>query len=157
MTTAQLQTLKTHINNNLNIVTGGETIETHISNTNYQAISDYYNSDALIQIWKSDIPASDITKSIVSSAFTALTAVKQNALLLYINGITIDATSQNVRDGFNNIFGAGATLTNLTNIAKRTATIFESLFIGAIQGAAYVSSTYNIIVISVDIQDALRS
>lgn len=77
--------------------------------------------------------------------------------MLYVNGVTIDATSQNVRDGFNNIFGAGATLTNLTNIAKRTATIFESLFIGAIQGAAYVSSTYNIIVIGVDIQDALRS
>ena len=157
MTTAQLQTLKTHINNNLSIVTGGATIGTHISNTNYQAIADYYNSNALIEIWKSDIPASDITKSIVSSALTALTAVKQNALLLYINGITIDATAQNVRDGFNNIFGAGATLTNLTNVAKRTATIFESLFIGAIQGTAYVSSTYKTIVIASDIQDALRS
>jgi len=157
MTTAELQTLKTHINNNLNIVTGGATIGTHISNTNYQAIADYYNSNALIDIWKSDIPASDITKSIVSSAFTTLTAVKQNALLLYINGITIDATAQNVRDGFNNIFGAGATLTNLTNVAKRTATIFESLFIGAIQGTAYVSSTYKTIVIASDIQDALRS
>lgn len=52
MTTAQLQTLKTHINNNLNIVTGGATIGTHISNTNYQAIADYYNRNALIQIWK---------------------------------------------------------------------------------------------------------
>lgn len=85
-------------------------------------------SSPAVAIWRSDVRNSEITASIVASAYIALTALQQKALDLYVTPATCDATSANVRAGFSSIFGSGQTLTNLTAVAQRTATRLEALY-----------------------------
>ena len=66
-------------------------------------------------------------------------------------GEYIDATNANIRAGFVSIFGAGATVNNLTAIAQRVATNFEFLFT-----TSNVSSVYNYILTDDDIREATQ-
>jgi len=152
----QLAILKTDINSKLNTVITGGTIAINLGNSNFQNIADYYNSNSANTVWRPDVKASEVTAQVVGSVYVLLTAVKQNGFQMYLLGGTIDATAQTVRDGFSAIFGNGATLTNLTNVSKRTATIFEMLFVGAAQSGSYVSSLYGYQVTANDIQEAIR-
>lgn len=157
MTTAQYITLKTDINAKLNTVINSALMSIHLANSDFQKIADYYNEATANDLWRPDVTATEITKSVVNSAFTGLTALKQQGLMMYLIAGTTDATTQNVRDGFSNIFGNGATLTALTAVSKRKGTNFEMLFVGAVQSGAYVSSAYGITVTGDDIVKAIRS
>jgi len=157
MTDAQKIILKNDINAKLNTVITGGTIGVNIANSNFKNIADYYNTTTASNLWRPDVTNTEISASVVNSAYTALTAVKQNGLSIYLQCDKTDATSQNVRDGFNNIFGAGTTLTNLTAVSKKLATNFEMLFVGATVQSAFICTMYGYLVTGTDIQEALRS
>lgn len=124
LTAAQLQTLKAAIaaDGTLNALPNNPDGNNTIAATFNAA------SSPALAIWRRDVGNAEVTSAIVASAYIALTALQQKALDLYITPNTIDATSANVRAGFNSIFGAGTTLTNLTAISQRTATRLEALF-----------------------------
>lgn len=156
MTTAQLQVLKTNILANLNTVAGSDTISNHMANSNWQAIADYYNSVAVPakDLCRPDVSNYELAKNIVMSAYVTLTAVRQNGFMVYLQSPILDATSQNIRDGFTTIFGAGSqTVINLTALAKKPATYFEVLFIGSIVSGAYISTVYKYEVTAYNVQE----
>lgn len=145
MTTAQLLILKNDILvTHAATVYQGSTLLQHWNNNNLETLANYYNANASPQVdlWRPDVSPFELQKVIVMSAYVALTAVKQNGFMVYLQSPVLDATNQNIRDGFTTIFGAGATLTALTALAKKPATNFENLFIGVIQSGAFVSSVY---------------
>lgn len=153
MTTAQQTTLRNHINANLNLNIGAAgTMSNALGNSNWDAIADYYNSvrTPQVDLWRPNVSPSELQNAIVMSAYVALTAVKQNGFMVYLQAPLLDATNQNIRDGFNTIFGAGATLTALTALAKKPATNFENLFT-----VSNVSSVFGVLVTGSDIKQII--
>lgn len=131
LTLSQLSTLKTDITvTNAATSFNGSTLLTLWNGNDFENLAAYYNTTASPQLdlWRPDIAPSDIIPVIVMSEFIALTAVKQNGLLLYMQGSVINATNANVRNGFTSIFTSGTSLTNLTALAKKAATNLEKLF-----------------------------
>lgn len=92
------------------------------------AIAAYYNAPATGFVWRPSISPVELNTAVDWAAFAALTAIKQNAFSAMIAGGTLDATSANIRAGFQAVFGAGATLTAVTALAQRVPTRFEALF-----------------------------
>jgi hypothetical protein len=78
-------------------------------------------------VWRTDISSKEIISAIVGSEFVALTALKQGLLMLLLVPGTINAASSNVQTDFSDIFSAGTTLTALSTLAKRNATIVEKI------------------------------
>ncbi len=157
MTDAQKQTLKTDVTvTHASTVYQGSTLLQYWNANNLDAIAAYYNTNVSPQVdlWRPDVSPNELQKAIVMSAYTALTAVKQNGFMVYLQAANLDATNQNIRDGFNSIFGAGATLTALTALAKKPATNWENLFVGAVQSGAYVSTQYGVLVTYGDVFQA---
>ena len=107
-------------------------------------------------VWRADIDPAEIGGAVVMADFIALTAVKQNGLILLTQGSRVDASQANVRTGFSSTFGAGATLTALTALAQRAGTRFEVIFSSA-AGAANVSTKFNVKVTATDVADARNS
>lgn len=151
MTSQQLATLKTSINASLNVVTGGDTIANHLAKSNFKAIADYYNSNSLVNIFRPDVPTEELSKSIVMTEFVALTVARQNGYFVLTQGKFIDATVANLRASFQTVFGTSISLTNLTAIAQRLATVFESLFV-----TNQVSSAYGVKVTEEDVSNAIK-
>lgn len=154
LTTNQLQALRTDLfTTRANQVYSGKNFASHISESNYKTLAEFYNSPTNPgqNIWKPDLKVSELSPAIVMSAFIALTAVKQNVYFVLTQGEYIDATNANIRAGFVSIFGAGATVNNLTAIAQRVATNFEFLFT-----TSNVSSVYNYILTDDDIREATQ-
>ncbi len=154
LTANQLQTLKTDLFvTRTNQVYLGKTFASHILESNYNVLAEFYNSPTNPgqNIWKPDLKVSDLAPAIVMSAFVGLTAVKQNGYFVLTQGEYVDATNANIRTGFTTIFGAGSTLNNLTALAQRFATDFEFLFT-----TANVSSVYNYTLTENDIKEATQ-
>lgn len=134
LTASQLSTLKTDIQ-------GRASLASSVAAADWPTVAAFYNAPAspAVNVWRADIATEEIAPQVVMSDFVALTAVKQNGLLLLTQGPKIDATQANVRSAFASIFGAGSTtLTNLTALAQRPATRFEAMFLTA-AGAANIS------------------
>ena len=131
MTDAQKAALKNDITvTHGSTVYQGQTLLSYWNGNNMEALAAYYNTVASPQVdlWRPNILPSEVIPVIVMSEYIALTAVKQNGLLLYMQGVYIDATNVNTRNGFASIFTSGTSLTNLTALAKKAATNFENLF-----------------------------
>lgn len=148
LTSAELATLKSDAQANF---------PAQVAVQDWPAIAAAYNlpSNPAVNVWRPDISATEIAATITMSAFTALTAQQQNGLLLLTQG-PIDATSANVRAAFQNIFGAGQTLTDLTARAQRTGTRVEVLFSTAASGAR-VTTKYGQTLTADDLQKAMLS
>lgn len=121
-------------------------------------LANYLNaaSSPAVNVWRADVGIDEIGPQIVMSEYVALTAVKQTGLLQLTQGAKVDATNANVRQAFSAIFGAGATsLTNLTALAQRAGTRFETIagFLTA-AAPANVSSVYGIRVTYLDVMAA---
>ena len=146
LTTAEAATLKTDVQANFASLA---------ALADWPAIATAYNlpSSPATSVWRPDILPSEIAATITMSAFTALTAQQQNGLLLLTQG-SVNAASANVRDAFQNIFGAGQTLTDLTTLAKRTGTRVEILFSSAASGAR-VTTKYGLLLTAADVQKAM--
>lgn len=155
MTTAQLQTIKTDVTvTNAATVYSGSTLLQYWNTTNIAALAEYYNTVATPQLdlWRPDINPNELQKAIVMSAYIALTAVKQNGFMVYLQAANLDATNQNIRDGFQSIFGAGTqSLINLTALAKKPATRLEKLF-----AVGNVSSVYGVVITESDVYQAMQ-
>lgn len=116
------------------------------------ALAAYYNANSAASIYRPSIPVPELNTAIVWSEFMALPVQTQNAYFALIQGGTVDATKPNVRAGFGSIFVGLVSLTNLTTLAQRLATRFESAFI-----TANVSSAFGTVVAVSDIAAALGS
>jgi hypothetical protein len=151
LTLTQLATLKAAI---LADVTANAFPNTNDGNF---ALAAYLNSasDPVVNVWRKNIQPTEISSTITMSAFVALTAIKQNGLLLLTQGL-LDATSANVRAAFNEIFGAGPTLTALTALAQRIGTRFEIIFSSA-AGVANISTMFGQSVTYLDVGEARNS
>lgn len=150
MTPAQLATLKAAV-----LADSTANAFPNTSDGNF-ACAAYLNTVPAVpvQLWRPDISPTEVAKTITMSAFVLLTAIKQNGLLLLTQG-TVDATAANVRQGFSDIFGAGATLTALTALAQRPGTRFEVIFSSG--GPPAVSTMFGQRVAYEDVQAARNS
>lgn len=148
LTQAEDATLKTDVQTNF---------PTLVVVADWPAVANAYNlpSNPATNVWRPDISASEIAATITMSAFTALTAQQQNGLLLLTQG-PVNATSANVRAAFQDIFGAGQTLTALTALAQRVGTRAEVLFSSAAAGAR-VTTKYGLLLTAADVQKAMLS
>jgi len=106
-------------------------------------------------LWRPDVSPGEVAKSVTMSEYVALTAVKQNGLLLLTQGSFVDATQATVRADFSTIFAAGATLTALTAVAQRPGTRFEVIFSSG--GPPAVSTMYGVQVSYQDVMAARNS
>lgn len=151
MTPAQLTTLKTAI-----LADSTANAFPNTSDGNF-ACAAYLNTvpGSPTSLWRPDIQPTEVAAKITFSAFVALTAIRQNGLILMTQG-PINATEPTVRTGFSDIFGAGATLTALTALAQRPGTRFEVIF-SAASGAANVSTFYGVAVNYQDVMAARNS
>lgn len=152
---ANIAVLKTDINSKLNtVLPNGKTMNANLQETNFQAIADYYNTNASPQLdlWRPDLNPKDLNKYLVMTEFQALTVQKQNGWFAIIGGNEVDATAAQVRTNFATILGAASvSTTNLTAQAKKIATNFEKLFT-----VSNVSSMYKYIVNADDIDATSR-
>lgn len=152
MTTAQLQTLKTDITvTHAATVYNGNTLLQLWNAYDLATLAAYYNSIAnpQVDLWRPNVTKTELSRCIVASEFGALTVANQNTWFAILQTETLDATIASVRTNFTTIFTSGATLTNLTAAAKKTATNFENLFT-----TGNVSSVYGQVLTTQDIYQA---
>lgn len=123
LTPAQNTTLAAAIN-------GDGTLAGAVAAKDWYTIAVAFNalSNPPVSIWRPSVTVQELNTAVDWSAFAVLTVAKQNTYFAMITPGFIDATSANIRGGFNTVFGAGATLTALSALAQRTATRFEALF-----------------------------
>jgi len=155
MTSSQYLTLKSDILAKSATVYSGATLATHMGNSNFSVIADYYNSTAapVTLLWRPDITVSDMTNIIDMAEYVLLSVAKQNAWMAMSQGRIIDATLSQVRTNFVTIFGSGTNTTiAATAMAQKEATNFEKLF--TTNG---VCSVYKVLVTASDIIQAIRS
>ena len=94
---------------------------------NHGAVADYYNTPAAGSIWRPSISVAELNNAIVWSEFAALSVQLQNTYLAMTAGGSVDATQARIRAGFAAVF-SGVSLTNLTAMAQRAPSRFETLF-----------------------------
>lgn len=157
MTTQQILDIKNHMDSNLNVVCpNGDTININLSNSNFQAVADYFNTNSAQQIWRPDLDPKELNKHLVMTEFQALSIQKQNGWFAMIGGNSVDATAALVRTNFSTIFGGGSTTTsNLSAAARRFATVFENLY-NVTEGGFFKTSVYGVLVTYSDIDLATK-
>lgn len=138
LTSAQKTTLKTDIAANTNTVlyAGVQTaINALPNNTDANfAIADWYNQTAspAWTVWRTNIPVKDVKTAIVWTEYiAAVSQADHNAFSLIISNGVVNGADANVRQGFADIFAGpnkATTRSNLTALAKRSATYAEKLF-----------------------------
>ena len=140
----QLATLKA-------AVTSDAAVTSFIAGANWFSIAQNYNTNTTSLIWRSDISPVQIHAGMVGSECIALSNQQLQLANIVLTAQTIDATNPTVRGQFVAIFSSAAsTLSNLTALAQRPATKFESLFV-----AAQVSTVYGYVLSAADVQQAM--
>ena len=150
LTPAQRTTLKTDVTSAANAVALGA----FITAEDWPSVATFYNQNSVASVWRPNVSARELTGGIVGSAYDSLSVAKQNGYIAVTQGGVIDTTQATIRAWFSDIFGAGATLTNLTAIAQRLGTRFEILF-SSVAGTANVTTMFGQLVSGADIQDAM--
>ena len=123
MTPSQLTTLK-------NYIAGDSALNARLDNSDgntfiAEALNVTFSPD--FTVWRTDIKSSEIVSAVVGTEYVALTNLKQTALNFVLFPGIVNASSPNIQADFSAIFSAGATLTALTALAKRNATIIEKI------------------------------
>jgi hypothetical protein len=124
LTSAQLATLKADIQADQVLAAKPNNSDAAVD------IAAAYNAAAspAYVVWRNDITAREVVGSITASEFVALTAIKQNGLIIILLAGTVDGSNANIRAAFTSIFTTGTSLTTLTALCKRNATRAEKLF-----------------------------
>lgn len=81
-------------------------------------------------VWRTDLPTKDVKKAINWTEYIARSVGERAAFELIISNGIVNTADANVRQGFSDIFsgpGGVTTRTNLTAIAKRSATRAEKI------------------------------
>ena len=152
MTTAQLQTLKTDILNNID-----PTVVAARTEGNDNAVAAWYNGEAspTVKVWRPDVMVNEFSAAIVWTDALALTT---NQILTYHSIIwagVIDMTDAQIRQGLTTIFGAGSTSINQINTkSQKNATRLELLY--ATGGTVKVSPFYKQTLRNEDVRAALN-
>ena len=120
----------------------------------WYSIALFYNVLSGSSVWKPDVTASQLTGVIVGAAFDALPVQKQNGYFAVIGGGIADATQPTIRAWFQDIFGAGPTLTALTAVAQKPATRFELLF-STVAAPSNVTQMYGYLLTPDDVQQTM--
>lgn len=123
LTPAQLTTVK-------NFIAGDSTLNATPNNTDgAQVIAVALNLAASPDfiVWRTDIAGGEIMAAVVGTELAGLTAIKQFVFNMLMNATPLDASKTNIRADFSAIFSAGASLTALTDLAKRKATVIEKI------------------------------
>lgn len=118
LTSAQKATLKTYINANL---------AANVNAKEYAAIANALNAVAVPDfiVWKSALSTAEVNSQIVWTEVLALSQQARDTFVILMNANAINPSDANIRTAFSAIFGAGTTLTQLTALAKRQATLAE--------------------------------
>ena len=129
------------------------TVSSFVAVADWVSVANNYNANTSNLIWRQDLSPNAMLSAIVG---VEAVARPTNALLLaqmLLAAPTIDATNQNVRQQFGAIFpasSAASTSANLTAVAQRGATKYESLFI-----TSQVTSVYGYTLTPLDVQTAM--
>lgn len=121
-----------------------------------QAIADNYNAVTATTLWRKSITTAELNNAIVWSEFAGLTTALQNTYLAMINVGTVDATQAGIRAGFGTVFAATVSLTNLTALAQRFGTRFETIagFL-TVESPSNTSSVYGHVLTALEVGEAL--
>lgn len=123
LTPAQLTTIK-------NFIAADGTLNAAPNDGNgLRTIADALNTAASPDfiVWRTEIKAHEIMESIVGTELAALTAIKQFVFHMLMLSAPLDASKANIRADFSAIFSVGTSLTALTDLAKRKATVIEKI------------------------------
>lgn len=126
LTTAQYQTLATHIRANTD-----PAVVAALAGRVDNVIAEWYNGVGSCVIWRNAVRPSEYREAIVWSVVDGLTAGKREVFVWMTQGLTIpiDATKPNIRQGIADVFGAGsATGIALVALSKRNASRFEDIW-----------------------------
>lgn len=111
------------------------------------------------RVWRTNLPTKDVKKAIVWAEYIGSTSVgERDALNLIISNGIVDASDPNVRQAFLTIFGSpqqATTRANLTNIAKRDATLIEKILAtGTGSEGSPATMTFEGIISATEVADA---
>jgi hypothetical protein len=137
-----------------NAITSDASVTSFIANQDWNSIAANYNTNATTLIWRNDIKTQEIVASIVGSEGVKQSVGQMQLLQVLLIYPQIDATSVTVRGQFGAIFPASSAVStnaNLTSVAQRFATKFESLYV-----SNQVSSLYGYILQGSDVQGAMN-
>lgn len=109
-----------------------DAIATAYAAKNPDTLVTLYNAPSGTSIWRTAVTPAELVGSIIMSEFLGFQAngdQKRSAMLMLVQLGTggLDATNSNVRDSFVTIWTGTTTLTNLTTVARRNATVFEAI------------------------------
>ena len=146
LTSSQATTLR-------NAVTSDASVASQVQNHDAYSIAAVYNQATSTQIWRPDLSPSMLYPSIVASE--AITQSAQALLLaeIVLSAPVIDASNPNVRAQFATVFPAStcvSTIANMTAVAQRPASKFETLYI-----SNQVSAVYGYVLTPLDVQQAM--
>lgn len=118
------------------------------TNNNDQEISEWYRllASPEILVWREDLMRPEINEAVLYSELLTLgaTELQVYALMLDSNGGSLNAASQNVRDGIADILSGPLRATSRNNmiaVGQRPGTNSEVLFVTPVDGA-FVSAIY---------------
>ncbi len=146
MTPAQSSTFAAAVN-------ADPTVSTAVQQHDWFTISNVYNQPTSTLIWRGDITQTQVQGAIVGSEAVKQSAQQLQLLQLSMTAPVINAQDLNIRAQFGAIFPASSavsTSANLTSIAQRFATKFESLYV-----SSQVSAVYGQILSPLDVQKAM--
>lgn len=124
LTDAQYTVLANHIRSNVD-----PDVVAALSIRNDTEISRLYNLETDYFVWREEIPAEEYREVIDWAEFELLTTGEYNIWREIGGEKPINATKQNIRQGFSAIFNNSPNTKNaLVALAKRNASLFESLF-----------------------------
>ena len=147
--TAQLQALKTDITvTHASEVYEGKTLLQWWNDGNNQEISEWYALVASPQVlvWREDITRAEVNEAVLYTELLTLSIVDITVfqLMLASDGGFLNAASQNIRDGMQDVLSGpnrAQSRNNMIALAKRPASYGEALYTTAIDGA-FISAIY---------------
>lgn len=124
LTPAQLTTVK-------NFIAGDATLNSLSSDgSGLRSIADALNALASPDfiVWRTEIKGNEIMAAVVGTELAALSPTpKQFVFNMLMLALPLDASKANIRADFSAIFSGGTSLTALTDLAKRKATVIEKI------------------------------
>jgi hypothetical protein len=129
LTPAQYDTLKADI-------LSRPELAPYVQSGQHSYIADFYNADdpTLADFWRTNMTQEEILNVINWTTYIARTVGERDAFAMMLTLRNINPSSQNIRNGFNDIFSGGTGSSQraaLSAAAKRKVSIAEKLFGGA--------------------------
>ena len=125
LTEAQRTTLAAHIRANTD-----QAVIDALAARNDTELASLYNAESSYVVWQSVVTVPEYKGALVWSEVDALTAGKAR-IWEWVTGnqtVDLDATDLNIRQGILDAFAGTTSLDQLTNVAKKNATLAQSIY-----------------------------